>query len=460
MTHGTASGERGAPHAIDAQTLADYFELLRFQTVSADPMRLVDISRCAAWLKRYLGKLGFDARIHLEGDQPIVIAERVGSPAAPSVLFYGHYDVQPADPLELWRTDPFEPQLIDGRVYARGAQDNKGQLFAFIRGVSELIAAGRPLPTLRLLLESQEESGSGALRAALPKIRRRLASSILLVGDTGMHSSGRFAITAGLRGLAQLTVELFGPHHDIHSGMHGGAAPNPARGMAGLIATLHDARGRVAVPGFYDGVAPPSAAELELARAVPFDAAAYLAQTGVAPVGGEEGIDAVERLGFQPTLEVNGIHSGYGGPGSKTIIPAKALAKITMRLVPGQSPEGVLQKVIRHLRDHTPRGLRLEIPDSSAHGSGVRLPVDSPITRLAADVLEELGGAPPYFVWEGASIPIVSELHNQLGAAPLLVGFGREEDRIHAPNESFSLEQFRLMMDFSAMLMARLAQGA
>ncbi len=440
------------------QILDDYFALLRFPSISSDPARLVDVSRCAAWLKRYLKGLGFNTEIHLEGDQPLILAERPGVDYAPSVLFYGHYDVQPAEPLELWQTPPFEPTLIGDRVYARGAQDNKGQFFAFLSGVAATLAGGAPLPTIRLLLDSQEESGSRALQQALPALRRRLAANLLLVGDTGMHPSGRMAITAGLRGLSHMTVRLHGPSHDLHSGTHGGKAPNPALGLVRLLATLHDGNGRVAVPGFYDGIAAPTTAELDAALALPFDAAAYEAETGVPAVGGEAALHPIERNSFHPTIEINGLHAGHTAVGTKTIIPASAMAKLSMRLVPGQSPTTILKLVSDHLQAHLPAGLRLEIREQQANGPGFRLPLTSPIVQIATEVLTELGGEPPLFTWDGASIPIVSELWHQTGAAPLLVGFGRDEDRIHAPNESFSLQQFQLMMQFAGMLLTTLAR--
>ena len=246
--------------------LADYFDLLRFPTISSDPARLGDCARCATWIRQYLRRMGFSAEIVLAGDQPLLVAERPGSPNAPTVLFYGHYDVQPVEPLDQWRTSPFEPVLNGDRVYARGAQDNKGQVFAFLTGVAALIETGAPLPTLRIILDSQEESGSRALREHLPTLKRRLAADILLVCDTGLHSSGRVAITAGLRGLAHLTVRLTGPGHDLHSGTHGGVAPNPALALARLLATLHHDDGRIAVEGFLDGLVPPTDEERRQAK--------------------------------------------------------------------------------------------------------------------------------------------------------------------------------------------------
>jgi acetylornithine deacetylase/succinyl-diaminopimelate desuccinylase-like protein len=437
--------------------LADYFALLRFPTVGTDQQRLGDCSRCAAWLKRWLRPLGFETEILLTRGQPILLAERVGKADAVNVLFYGHYDVQPADPLDLWTSPPFEPQLRNERVYARGASDDKGQVFAFLQGVAALLAAGIEPPTIRLVLDGEEESGSAGLTACLSDLRRRLQADVMLVCDSGMHDSGRPAIVAGLRGIIHMTVRLKGPARDLHSGSHGGLAPNPAAGMARLVASLHDTNGRVAVPGFLDRVIPPSPEELALAQEVAFDAGQYRHETGVDPVGGEAGLSPVERNSFQPTIEVNGIHSGYGGPGSKTVLPAEAVAKLSARLVAGQSARESTQQIVAHLKANCPRGLTLEITEVPEGAPALRLPVNTPLMRLAQDVLQQLDPRGAVFQWMGASIPVVGALRDVSGATPLLVGFSREEDAIHAPDESFGLDQFQMGMAYTAMLLEQLA---
>jgi acetylornithine deacetylase/succinyl-diaminopimelate desuccinylase-like protein len=437
--------------------LSDWFELLRFPTIGTDRQRLRECSQCTAWLKRWLRPLGFTADVRLTSGQPVLLAERPGKDGAPVVLFYGHYDVQPADPLELWKSNPFEPELRDGRVYARGASDNKGQFFASLQGVAALIDAGVEIPTIRLVLDGEEESGSGGLLSSLSALRARLQADVLMVCDSEVHESGRPAIIAGLRGISHMTVTLKGPPRDLHSGSHGGLAPNPAAGMARLLTSLHDARGRIAVPGFLERVVPATAKELDLARAEPFDAEKYEREIGVAPVGGEAGVSAVERSGFQPTIEVNGVHSGYGGPGAKTVLPSHAVAKLSMRLCPGQSPRDSSQQVIDHLRAHCPPGLSLEFSDVSAGAPALRLPVDTPAMRLAQDVLQQLDPRGPVFKWIGASIPVVGALRDVSGASPLLVGFGREEDSIHAPNESFGLDQFQSDMAYTCLMLDALA---
>ena len=438
--------------------LDGWFDFLRLPTVGADPRRLGDCARAAAWLKRFLRPLGFDVEIMAPEDGqhpvPVVLAERAGERPGMTVLFYGHYDVQPEDPLAEWRTPPFEPALADGRVTARGAQDNKGQVFGFLQGVKALVEAGRPLPTLKVLLEGQEESGSEVLTALAPSLASRLQADVLMACDTSSGPGRQPAITAGLRGVQHFTVTLEGPSHDLHSGVHGGVAPNPAQGMARLLASLHRADGSIAVKGFCDGIEPPTAEERAQAVAGAITEAQYVADVGCPPVGGAKGEDAVMRGSFLPTIEVNGIHSGYGGPGSKTVIPSVAVAKISTRLVPGQAPAATLAAVKKHLKAHCPRGMRLTVSEAYEGAPGFRLPLASPVFRLAADVLGQMDERGALFRWEGASIPIISALRHISGAAPLLVGFGSEEDRIHCPNESFGLDQFVQVMTWASLMLS------
>ena len=441
--------------------LADYFEFLRFASVGVDPARYGECVRCTGWLRRYVKAMGFDVEIVAPegGVPPVLFAERSGAPGAPVVLVYGHYDVQPEDPVAEWHSAPFEPELRGNRVYARGAQDDKGQLFAFLQGVRAVIAAGGKLPTLRLMLEGQEECGSPGTLERLDGWRERLRADILMVIDTGMHASGRPAIVAGLRGVMSLGVRLRGAAYDLHSGTHGGIAPNAAQALAELAASLHDANGRIAVEGFLQGVSAPSDAErAELARE-PFDPAAYAASVGVAPVGGETGIPPELRAGFLPTLEINGLHAGYAGPGGKTIIPSEGVLKLSARLTPGQSPRHCMEALQTHLKNACPRGMQLTFEDVHEGAPGFRLGMHSPVFRLAHEVLEKLDPRGPVMQWEGASIPVVGRLREISGAAPLLVGFGREEDRIHSPNESFGLDQFEMAAMYAAGMMNALVAG-
>ena len=444
---------------------AEYFELLRFPTIGADPMHLRDCVQCAMWLKRWLERIGAEAKLLLPEDvdalhapPPVVFGERLGDAGAPTILFYGHYDVQPPDPDEEWQTPPFEPTEKDGRIYCRGAQDDKGQFFSFLCGLRDFLSSHKgPFPTLKFLLEGQEESGSGALAKLAACQRERLRADVLLVCDTGAASDLRPAIVAGLRGVTHFTLRLTAAGCDLHSGRYGGIVPNAAQGLAELVASLHDKNGAIAVRGFCDRVVPPTAAELAAAEASAMDEAAYRRETGVDPVGGESGLSPTQRNSFRPTIEVNGIHSGYGGPGSKTVIPCSAIAKISMRLVPGQDPSDCMEMVSRHLQHRVPRGMKLFIEDVTGDAPALRLPLASPVFRLATDVLNEMDPRGAVFLWDGASIPIISTLARISGAAPLLVGFGQGEDRIHAPNESFSWRQFELSRRWAAGILAALS---
>ena len=426
----------------------DYFELLRFPSVGADPLKLRDCVDCAMWLKRWLEGIGFKGELMMppvkdgKAAPPILFAERAGAEGAPTILVYGHYDVQPADPVEEWKTPPFEPTVVDGRVYCRGAQDDKGQSFAFLCGIRDYLATAKAAPTLKVLLEGQEESGSTALMEMAPDLRRKLAAEVMLVCDTSAAAELRPAIVAGLRGVSHLTVRLTGPNRDLHSGEYGGIAPNPAQAIAELVASLHNPDGSIAVAGFRDGIEPPSEPERRAAEAAALDEQAYYNDIGCDPVGGQQGKTITQRNSFEPTIEVNGIHAGYGGPGSKTVIPAEAIAKLSMRLVPGQSVSHVAEVVKKHLEDKCPRGMKLSVEDYNPGAGGFRLPLASPIFRLAASVLEEMDPRGPVFQWDGASIPVVSVLREASGAAPLIVGWGQSEDRIHSPNESYGFVQF------------------
>ena len=435
----------------------EYFELLTFPSIGADPTKLGESARCATWLKKWLEKIGAEASLYTKDfAPPVLFAEFKAPEGQPSVLFYGHYDVQPPDPLDAWETPPFEPTLKGDRVYARGAQDDKGQLFAFLCGVREFVAANPGRINLKVILEGQEESGSTALGKLLPELRTRLAADVLLVCDSGAAPALRPAIVAGLRGVSHFTIKLTAANRDLHSGEYGGIAPNAAQGIAELVSSLHNPDGSIAVFGFRDGIEPPSHEELRTAEATAPDENAFRDDIGCDPVGGQLGKTIVQRNGFEPTIEVNGIHSGYGGPGSKTVIPCEAIAKISMRLVPGQNPSRAFSSVREHLENRVPRGMKLEISELTGEAGGFRLPLASPLFRLAEDVLKEMDERGAVFYWNGASIPIVSSLREYSGAAPLLVGWGQSEDRIHSPNESFSVEQFAKAKDWAKKILSAL----
>ena len=349
---------------MEDKVLSEYFELLRYESVGADPSHLRDCVSCASWLRKWLGALGFSAELVYPRQEPggalpppAVFAERKGGEAAATVLVYGHYDVQPADPVSEWDTPPFEPTMKDGRVYCRGANDDKGQTFALLCGMRDYLAAEGPKLNIKIVLDGQEESGSGALMALAPEMRRRLAADVLLVCDTSAAPSMRPAIVAGLRGVAHFTLRLTGPNRDLHSGEYGGIAPNPAQGMAELLASLHHPDGSIAVAGFRDGIEPPTHEETSAAEASTPSEEECAADIGCETAGGQMGKTIAQRVSFEPTIEVNGIHAGYGGPGAKTVIPCEAVAKISMRLVPGQSPRGAFAAVLRGCQ---PRDARVQ----------------------------------------------------------------------------------------------------
>ncbi len=436
--------------------LREWQEFLRFPSVSTNPENTKDCARCAQWLGDHLAAMGFTVRLIPTESHPLVFAERAGKPGHPTVLFYGHYDVQPEDPVELWNTPPFNPTLVNGRMFARGAQDNKGQLFAAIKAIETLIRADALDCTLKILVEGDEETGAMPVIKILHQERAALKANLVMAADTSAVSSGAPTLTMGLRGIVHLTAVLSGPDHDLHSGVHGGRIPNPTNALCRLVASLHHDDGRVAVEGFYDGVQEPTTEERRLANAEPLDSDWYKSVTGIAPVGGEQQYTPVERSGFRPAIDLNGFHSGYGGAGSKTIIAANAMAKISARLVPGQEPDRILKLLEAHLQKRVPAGLTLTITERGIGGPAIRIQLDSPAVTVARKVLGEISPLPTAFLWEGASVPILSYLPAIAGGEALLVGFGSEEDNIHAPNESYSIEQFRMGYLYTGLFLNRL----
>ena len=466
----------------------DYFELLKFPTVGAEKEHLRDCAACATWLKKWLKSIGAEAECLVPGalcqvpgaqkadfalNVPVVYGEIKGQEGATTVLLYGHYDVQPADPLGEWETPPFEPTVRGDRIYCRGAQDDKGQVFAFLCGVRDLIntetqrhreEGNASVPpclcvkniNLKILLDGQEESGSVGLFKLLEdkEFRKRLSADVMLVCDTSAAADLRPAIVAGLRGVNHFTVTLTAANRDLHSGEYGGIAPNAAQGMVELMASLHNADGSIAVAGFRDGIEPPTHEELEKAEEGMATEAMYATDIGTEPCGGQLGKTIVQRNCFEPTIEVNGIHSGYGGPGSKTVIPCQAIAKLSTRLVPGQVPAQTYEAVKRHLKDRCPKGMQVELSELTGDSPAFRLPLASPLFRLAADVLAEMDPRGAVFQWDGASIPVVAAIREASGAAPLLVGWGQPEDRIHSPNESFSVRQFEAAKEWAKKILS------
>lgn len=439
--------------------LEEWKTLLSFQSISTDPSYNDACTECAQWLIEHLKGMGLETELLDTPGKPVVYGFYKGKEGAQTVLYYGHYDVQPVDPVEDWDSPPFEAALRGERLYARGAQDNKGQTFYFLKALETLIKNDALHCNVKIFLEGEEECGSKGITAVIPEWEERLQGDVLMVCDTGAVAAGVPTVTMGLRGILHLEARIEGINHDLHSGSHGGLVKNPAMEMARLMATLHDDKGKIQVEGFYEGVEDIDPEDRTLANAAPFDAGAYEKQIGAPPQGGEEGFSPAERKGFRPTIEINGFHSGYGGPGGKTIVPSFAEVKLSSRLVSKQDPQACLDRFVAHLEKHAPDGLKLIISHASVGGPALSLSSKSPVIQKARGVLEELSPNPPVFSWEGGSIPVVASLAAASGAEPLLVGFGLEEDRIHAPNESFSIKQFEQGFLYAAMMLTKLSDN-
>ncbi len=434
--------------------------LLRFPSISAQKEHARDVSDCADWLVDKLSGMGLEAKACKTPLHPIVLARSPREEGKPTVLIYGHYDVQPVDPVELWESDPFEPEVRDGRIYARGATDNKGQLFAHILGVEELLRQnGGHLPVnVIFLLEGEEEVGSGSLSLFIKEHREELACDVIVVSDTGMAAPDTPTFSYGLRGLAGAEIIVRGPSADLHSGVFGGAVANPITALAEIIASFHDEEGRVAVRGFYDGVEPIATWERSMWATVPGMSNEELAQlTGVETVVTEAGFTGAECIFARPTLEINGIGGGYQGEGSKTIIPSHAFAKISCRLVPGQQPERIETLLEEHVKRHSPKGVTVEFRRGHGGNAYVCDP-NSEFGLAAQQALEEAFGRKPVLVREGGSIPIIEEMKRVLGADALMLGMCLPDAHIHSPNENFPVDLFSRGIDMSQILLRRLGQ--
>ena len=437
--------------------LDDFFSYLRFPTISAETARKPAMKDCATWLAQKFSSLGFTATIHETAGAPVVLAKSPFSPAKKTILIYGHYDVQPVDPISLWRNDPFEPVIKNGFVIARGATDNKGQTICHILGAEAALKARGELPVnLIFLIEGEEEIGSPHLGKFLESHREELKCDTIIISDTSMAGPGFPAITGGLRGIACLEVKITGPKTDLHSGMFGGAIANPATELVRLLAKLHNADGAIAVPGFYDDVIPVTETERASWRNIPFDDQAILEATGVSKLSGEENFTALERLWIRPTAEINGLTSGYQGDGSKTIIPREASAKLSFRLVPKQNPDVIAARVRDYLNSICPDTVRLEIIYDHG-GEPFYADFNSAFSRAAQSALKEVFGRTPVLVREGLSIPIVSLFQRILNKEVLLIGLGLPDCHAHAPNETFPLAQLENGVRLHQILLERIS---
>jgi acetylornithine deacetylase/succinyl-diaminopimelate desuccinylase-like protein len=441
------------------------FDLLRIPSISAQPGHKADCVRAAEWVRDQLSALGFRADVRPTAGHPVVVAHHAG-PAGyqgPHVLFYSHYDVQPVDPLELWTSPPFDPQLVDGprgkRFVARGAVDDKGQSMMFIEALRAWKETAGSIPArITMLVEGEEEVGSPSLEPFLTANRDELAADLALISDTGMWDVDTPAITTRLRGMTYAQVTLKAANRDLHSGLYGGSALNPINALTRILGELHDPDGRIQLPGFYDRVTPVSNAQRALWDALGFDERAFLGTIGLDTPTGERGYSALERLWARPTADVNGIWGGYTGIGSKTVIASEASAKVSFRLVPNQDPDEVMQQFRRFVADRLPSGATVEFEEFT-RSPGIEVNLESPWVRAAQAVLTEEYGRPAVLMGSGGSIPVVTSLRTVLGIDSLLMGFGLDDDQVHSPNEKFEQRCFHHGIRSHARLLARFAGG-
>lgn len=433
-------------------------EYVTFPSVSAQPKHRRDLAACAEWLVQHCRQIGLDATLCCTPGNPIVLARTPrGASPRPHYLVYGHYDVQPPEPFELWKTPPFEPRIEGTALYARGASDNKGQHLAHLKAVEAYLKTGVELPCdLTFLIEGEEEVGSGNLAGFLRQHRPELRCRAVVISDTGLISPKHPTLTCALRGLAAVEVRLQGPSRDLHSGLFGGSLDNPAMALCQMLGSLRDKRGRVTVPGFYDEVQPLTRAERTQLARQPFSERGYRKFLGVRRLFGERGYTPIEQRSGRPTLEINGLTSGYQGEGNKTIIPASASAKITMRLVPNQRPREIVRRFVRHLRRICPPTVRLEV-DIGHWGDPYWVKPEGAHVQAGLRALRRAFGHEPVLVREGGSIPILLDLKNILGADSLLLGLSLPDDNPHSPNEKFDLDVYATGMRMGAYLWQELA---
>ncbi len=424
------------------EALKDYYTFLKFQSISSEPAYTDQVIACADWVSAYLEKAGFTVERWPTSGHPTLFAhyDKAG-PDQPTLLIYNHYDVQPIDPLDLWESPPFEPTVRNGEVYARGAQDNKGQCFYVLLALKALMEQTGRLPiNIKLCIEGEEECGSTGLAGILEDKRGKLQADYLAVVDMGMKNATTPAVTLGVRGMVTMDVTVSGSHTDLHSGSHGGMAYNPIHALVGLLANVRDASGKITIPGFYDDVKAISAEEKKL-LSLDFDVKEYEKTFGIKPTGGETSFPPQERGWLRPTFEVNGITGGYSGDGFKTVIPAKASAKVSCRLVPNQDPDKIALLVSNFLKKNAPEGTHVTVKVRSGDGKALRARADSPVATAFVMAYEEIFNKKCDRDYSGGSIPVISALAAVCGAEVVLVGLGLPDDCIHAPNEHFGLNR-------------------
>jgi acetylornithine deacetylase/succinyl-diaminopimelate desuccinylase-like protein len=435
--------------------------LLAIPSISALTEHAEDVRRCAAWCGGEMRRIGMqNVRVHDTPGHPVVYGDWLGAPGAPTILFYGHYDVQPVDPLDLWESPPFEATIRDGEIYARGAADDKGQVFMHMKAVeAHLTETGRLPVNIRFLIEGEEEVGSAHLDDFIRQHRSDLGADVVVISDSPMFARGVPSICYGLRGLVYFQLDLRGSATDLHSGSFGGAVANPAFVLAQVIAQLKDKGGRIRIPGFYDNVRPLEEAERQAWAALPFNEKKYRKDFGIPKLSGETGYTTLERTWVRPTLEVNGLLSGFTGEGAKTVLPAVAMAKISMRLVPDQDPERIADLFEAHVKRVTPGTVELTV--TRMHGGKPWMTAnDNPYVQAAARAIERGFGRMPVFTREGGSIPVVSTFHEELGIPAVLFGVGLPDENAHAPNEKLDVTNFHNGIIASACLYDEVARSS
>lgn len=419
--------------------LEELIDLLKIPSISADSKYKAEVVKAAEFIKSKLLDAGVDeADVIATDGHPIVFGKKIIDEKLPTVLVYGHYDVQPPDPLELWESPPFEPEIRDDKIYARGACDDKGQFYMHIKAFETLMATGQPVCNIKFMIEGEEEVGSKHLGSFIKEHKEELQADVILISDTSMISNEHPSITIGLKGLSYLEVELTGPNRDLHSGVYGGAVDNPINVLCKMIASLKDENNRITIPGFYDKVVELSDEERKELGKAPFEIEEFKSDLGVKEVNGEKGYSTIERTGIRPTLDVNGIWGGYIGEGAKTVLPSKAHAKISMRLVPDQNSKEISRMFTDHFRKIAPSTVKVKITPHHG-GEPVVTPTDSTAFEAASMAFEEAWGKIPIPTRDGGSIPIVPLFKRILGLDTLLMGFGLDSDAIHSPNEHYGL---------------------
>ncbi len=440
--------------------LDELCEFLRIPSVSTEPENARDVKRCAAWLAEHCKTIGLEnVQVFLTKGHPIVYADWLhAGEDKPTVLLYGHYDVQPVDPIDLWTNPPFEPTIRAGKIYARGATDDKGQVFLHLKAIESWLHNEQRLPVnVKILIEGEEEIGSVNLDPFVEEHKKMLACDAVVISDTAMYRKGYPSIVYALRGLCYMEVRVSGPNRDLHSGSYGGAVQNPLNALAGMIAKLKDEKGRILIPGFYDDVLQLTDEERAEIASIDFDEGDYKDDLRVKELFGEDGYSTLERLGARPTLDVNGFIGGFTGSGAKTVLPAKASAKISMRLVANQNTNNIAVKFEKYIRDITPPGVTVEV--ENLHGANpVLVPRDSAAVKAAQRALETAFGQKPLFMREGGSIPITLLFRLILGAPTVLMGFGLHTENAHSPDENFDLDNFHTGIKAAAHFYNEMAQ--